>query len=355
MEISLRLMAWYEQNARLLPWRSDTNPYKVWLSEVILQQTRIEQGLPYYLKFFDTYPTIFALADAKEEQILKLWQGLGYYSRARNMLKTAKELVERYNGQFPGTADELQKLTGIGPYTSAAIASICFNEAVPVLDGNAVRVYARWFGITDAVDLPATKNTLLQLANSLVDPYSPGTFNQAIMEFGALHCKPQKPSCQTCPLLHSCVAKQKGLVDSIPAKKPKTSVRQRHFLYLVVNQSNTKEEQFLFNKRTAKDIWTNLFDFPLIEHTAAFAYDDILVALANVPFLKAMPYTIINVSVNYKHQLSHQTINAQFCRIQLLNPNLSVTKPYYVVNQSKIKELAIPRLVERYMLDEGIL
>lgn len=355
MEISSQLMAWYEQNARILPWRSDTNPYKVWLSEVILQQTRIEQGLPYYHKFFDTYPTIFALADAKEEQILKLWQGLGYYSRARNMLKTAKELVDRYNGQFPSTADELQKLTGIGAYTSAAIASICFNQAVPVLDGNAIRVYARWFGITEAVDLPATKKTLLQLANGIINKQFPGTFNQAIMEFGALHCKPQKPYCQTCPLLHGCVAKQKGLVDSIPTKKAKAGVRQRFFLYLVVNQYNMKEDQFLFNKRTAKDIWTNLYDFPLIEHTAPLTYDDIIAALASVPFLKAMPYNIINVSANYKHQLTHQTINAQFCRIQLLNPKLTVVKPYFVVNQSKIKELAIPRLVERYLLDEGIL
>lgn len=355
MEISLRLMAWYGQNARVLPWRSDTNPYKVWLSEVILQQTRIEQGLPYYQIFFDTYPTIFALADAKEEQILKLWQGLGYYSRARNMLKTAKELVERYNGQFPDTAMELQKLTGIGPYTAAAIASICFNEAVPVLDGNAIRVYARLFGITDPVGFPATKNTLLQLANSLIHTKSPGTFNQAIMEFGALHCKPQKPLCQTCPLMHSCVAKQKGLFDSIPAKKPKAAMRVRYFLYLVINQSYLSENQFLFNKRTTKDIWRNLFDFPLIEHTKPFTYDDILEALANVSFLKAESFTIINISANYKHQLSHQTINAQFCRIQLLGSALFPAKPYYVVNQSEIKELAISRLVERYLLDEGIL
>lgn len=175
------------------------------------------------------------------------------------------------------------------------------------------------------------------------------------MEFGALHCKPQKPSCQTCPLLLGCVAKQKGLVDSIPTKKAKAGVRQRFFLYLVVNQCNMKEDQFLFNKRTAKDIWTNLYDFPLIEHTAPFTYDDIIAALASVPFLKAMPYNIINVSANYKHQLTHQTINAQFCRIQLLHPKLTVVKPYFVVNQSKIKELAIPRLVERYLLDEGIL
>jgi A/G-specific adenine glycosylase len=355
MEITQRLMAWYEQNARVLPWRSDTNPYKVWLSEVILQQTRINQGLPYYQKFFDEYPTIFALAAAQEEQILKLWQGLGYYSRARNMLKTAKEIAELHNGQFPTTASGLQKLTGIGPYTAAAVASICFNQAIPVLDGNAIRVYARCFGITDVIDTSAAKISLLQLAESLIDKQSPGTFNQAIMEFGALHCKPQKPFCQTCPLMHNCVAKQKGLVEVIPVKKTKTAVRQRFFLYLVISQVNNGVTECFFTKRTAEDIWKNLYDFPLIEASSPFSYDEILSALSSFAFIANTSYTINNVSASYKHQLTHQTIHAQFCRIEVMNGRLSDNKPYFAVDFSKVKDLAIPRLVDRYLVDEGIL
>jgi A/G-specific adenine glycosylase len=355
MDFSRILMVWYLTQARALPWRSNTLPYNIWLSEVILQQTRIDQGLQYYLRFLENYPDIFAFASAPEDDILKLWQGLGYYSRARNMLYTAREIVEKYNGSFPNTARELQKLKGIGPYTAAAIASICFHEAVPVLDGNAIRVYARCYGITEPVDSPLITKQLFTIAAGLIDQEHPGTFNQAVMEFGALLCRPANPDCNSCPLAKMCLALQNGTVDRIPVKLAKKSIRDRYLLYFVMSQKINDQRFFVFNRRTGKDIWKNLFDFPSIESSKPFINDEIHTAAAAIGILNGTEYSILKVSEPYKHQLTHQTIQAVFVQIEVTSAALLQVQPFILTERNEIGQLAIPRLIDRYLEDEKIL
>ena len=272
------LLNWYQRHKRNLPWRETTDAYAIWLSEVILQQTRVAQGLPYYLKFIEAYPTVQYLAAAPEDEVLRLWQGLGYYSRARNMHFTAKQVVQEYNGQFPSSYHELQKLKGVGSYTAAAVASFAFKEKVAVLDGNVFRVLSRVFGISDDIAAPASRKVFQQLADSLIPEQAPDTFNQAIMEFGAIQCTPVMPDCMFCPLQTSCFAFNRGLVQELPVKSKAKAVRPRFFHYLVFEWQGS----YFMRKRLAGDIWQGLYDFYLYEAAEkSWSTDALLLELSN--------------------------------------------------------------------------
>ena len=262
------LIIWYLENKRSLPWRHTSDPYKVWLSEIILQQTRVSQGLPYYKRFVSRFPTVFDLAKASEEEVLKLWQGLGYYSRARNLHATAKMVVDTYKGKFPDTYNELLKLKGVGDYTASAIASICFEEPTAVVDGNVFRVLSRVYGIETPINTTTGFKEYKALAQELIDESDPGTFNQALMEFGAKFCVPSNPDCESCIFQNQCYAYAKGMVKELPLKLNKTKIRTRYFNYLVILDKNGST---LIMKREGKGIWRNLYEFPLIESNSAIS------------------------------------------------------------------------------------
>ncbi|MBZ9729819.1 A/G-specific adenine glycosylase [Salegentibacter sp. JZCK2] len=262
MVFSKVLIDWYLKNKRELPWRKTSDPYHIWLSEIMLQQTRIEQGLPYYQRFTTAFPTVFDLAEAPQEKVLKLWQGLGYYSRARNLHESAKYVAEELNGVFPKSYIELKKLKGVGDYTAAAIASICYDEPVAVVDGNVYRVLARFFDVETPINSTAGIKEFKALASELLDEKYPSSFNQSLMEFGALQCKPRNPLCESCPLSSGCLALQKNKIQRLPVKMKKAKVKKRYFNYLVVY---SEENKTLLQQRTGKGIWNGLYEFPLIE------------------------------------------------------------------------------------------
>jgi len=315
MNFSNILIKWYLQNKRDLPWRKTTNPYLIWLSEIMLQQTRVAQGTPYFFSFSEEFPTVFDLANADEEKVLKLWQGLGYYSRARNLHKTAQYVANELNGVFPPSYIELLKLKGVGEYTAAAIASFSYNEPVPVVDGNVFRVLSRYFDIESDITLPATKKEFTSLAQELMPKDTPAIFNQAIMEFGALQCVPKSPNCSVCVFTDSCLALQKKKVDVLPVKSKKTKVTNRFFNYLILEDviGNT-----LIQKRTAKGIWHNLYEFPLLETTEIVDFDYVSKAVQNDIFPN---YTILGIEdcshATVIHKLSHQHLHIQFWKVKI--------------------------------------
>jgi A/G-specific adenine glycosylase len=309
------LINWYLQNKRDLPWRNTTDPYLIWLSEIMLQQTRVAQGMPYFFSFVKEFPTVFHLANASEEQVLKLWQGLGYYSRARNLHKTAQYVANELNGVFPENYKELLKLKGVGEYTAAAIASFSYNEAVPVVDGNVFRVLSRYFDIESDIALPATKKEFAELAFELMPKDTPAIFNQAIMEFGALQCVPKSPDCKVCDFNESCAALQKKKVSALPVKSKKLKVTNRFFNYLILEDvlGNT-----LIQKREAKGIWHNLYEFPLFESNDIADFTTVSNAVQNDLF---STYNIIGIDgcdeATVVHKLSHQHLHIQFWKIKI--------------------------------------
>lgn len=309
------LVQWYLQNKRDLPWRNTQNPYIIWLSEIMLQQTRVAQGLPYFYSFIENFPTVFDLANASEQEVLKLWQGLGYYSRARNLHKTAQNIAFERNGIFPNNYDELLKLKGVGDYTAAAIASFAYNEKVPVVDGNVFRVLSRYFGVESDISLLSTKKEFQALAFELMPNNAIATFNQAIMEFGALQCVPKNPDCSVCVMNNSCVALQKKLVNFLPVKSKKVKVTNRYFNYLILEDENKKT---IINKRTDKGIWHNLYEFPLIETNSDVDYE-IISTLINEKSL--FENEIISIySLNEKsllHILTHQRLHIKFWKVEV--------------------------------------
>ena len=315
MVFSNSLIQWYLNNKRDLPWRNTQNPYLIWLSEIMLQQTRVAQGLPYYLAFTNAFPTVFDLANASEEQVLKLWQGLGYYSRARNLHKTAQHVAFELNGIFPDNNTDLLKLKGIGDYTAAAIASFAYNEAVPVVDGNVFRVLSRYFDIETDISLATAKKEFVALAFELMPKNEPANFNQAIMEFGALQCVPKNPNCEICVFNSSCAALQKKKVALLPFKSKKIKVSYRFFNYLVLEDDHSKTT---IQKRVQKGIWHNLYEFPLIETESEVDFDVISDLIAN-KYLSE--YTIRSISDwNSKgqiHKLSHQHLNIKFWKVKI--------------------------------------
>jgi A/G-specific adenine glycosylase len=253
------LINWYETNKRDLPWRNTTDPYKIWISEIILQQTRVNQGLPYYRKFISNFPKVEDLANASEEKVLKLWQGLGYYSRARNMHQSAKYILNELNGVFPTSYIEIKKLKGVGEYTAAAISSFCFKEKKAVLDGNVYRLLSRFFGIETPIDSNKAKKEFTDLLKHLISSEKPDVFNQSIMEFGALQCTPKKPNCSICTWKNKCVAFATDKTHILPIKSKKIKKRIRYFNYIVYKQ----QQNYFIQKRTSKDIWKNMYEFPL--------------------------------------------------------------------------------------------
>ncbi|MEL1255829.1 A/G-specific adenine glycosylase [Flavobacterium sp. DGU38] len=315
MDFHNTLIKWYLQNKRDLPWRKTTDPYQIWLSEIMLQQTRVAQGMPYFFSFTKEFPTVFELANADEEKVLKLWQGLGYYSRARNLHKTAQFIANDLKGVFPPTYKELLKLKGVGEYTAAAIASFSYNEAVPVVDGNVFRVLSRYFDIESDIALPPTKKEFAQLAYELMPKEEPAIFNQAIMEFGALQCVPKSPDCSVCVFNGSCLALKKKKVDVLPVKSKKLKITNRFFNYLVLEDvlGNT-----LIQKRTSKGIWHNLYEFPLLETNGIVDFNFVAKTIRE-GILSSYTITALEECSHATviHKLSHQHLHIQFWKVKV--------------------------------------
>ena len=308
-----KILGWYQINHRKLPWRETNDPYKIWVSEIIMQQTRVDQGTAYYLRFIETFPDVNSLADASEQDVLLLWKGLGYYSRARNMHATAIFVRDTFNAVFPSDFETLLKLKGIGRYTAAAISSICAGEARPVVDGNVIRVISRIFGIQDPVGSSGSARKVFAMADELISQENPGDFNQAVMEFGAIQCKPAKPSCDNCIFRSRCVAFNQNLTTSIPAKKKEIQKRTRWFNYLFIHDSNGHA---IFRKRTATDIWKNLFELPVLETGKLLSIQEIEQDPFWHYFADKMLLSVTGMT-DFRHQLTHQTIHARFFGIKL--------------------------------------
>lgn len=315
MIFSKQLIKWYLQNKRDLPWRKTKNPYLIWLSEIMLQQTRVTQGLPYYEAFVSAFPAVFDLANASEEQVLKLWQGLGYYSRARNLHHTAKFVSKDLKGIFPNNYSQLLKLKGIGDYTAAAIASFSFDEAVPVVDGNVFRVLSRIFQVETDISNASAKKEFQELALHLMPKNEPAVFNQAIMEFGALQCVPKNPNCEICVFNSKCLALKNNKISELPVKTKKTKATNRFLNYLIF-EDDVKNTQI--QKRSEKGIWQNLYEFPLIETENNTTLEQ-LIQLTSEEYSEK--YTIISVEnlclAPIKHKLSHQNLSIQFWKINM--------------------------------------
>ena len=342
MKFSNTLIQWYLQNNRELPWRKTKNPYFIWLSEIMLQQTRVAQGMSYYLKFTEEFPTVFDLAKAKESTVLKMWQGLGYYSRARNLHYTAKQIATELNGEFPSTYKEIIKLKGIGDYTASAISSICFQEPTAVVDGNVYRVLSRFFGIKTPINSTAGIKEFKELAQTLIDRKQPGVYNQAIMDFGALHCKPQNPLCESCVFNNGCIAFQKKTVKDLPVKDKKIKVRKRYLNYLVMI---SKDKKTILSERKGKGIWQGLYEFPFIESTKTISLDELILT---PDFVKLVP-SKSNISLYNKkeivHKLSHQHLHTQFWVINTKN------SPKITVKWEELDAYPVPILIANFLVN----
>lgn len=339
MGFSEEIISWYYQNKRDLPWRNSTDPYRIWLSEIILQQTRVDQGLSYFNKFIENYPTINLLADASEKEILNHWQGLGYYSRARNLHFTAKHIVNEYDGVFPTNYIDILNLKGIGEYTAAAITSFAYGLSYPVIDGNVYRVLSRVFGIETPIDSSKGKKIFKKLATELIDKKNPADYNQAIMEFGALQCTPKKPDCENCPLRLECFALKNELISELPKKEKKIKQRNRYFNYIVI----INHENIYLKERKEKDIWTGLYDFPLLETKIPIdSFETINNAFKNDQL------TLKKKSIEYKHILSHQKIYATFWLVSVDNLE-SVLIKNTKIPIVEIKNYPVPKLIDNYL------
>ena len=307
------LMAWYNTNKRSFPWRKSRDPYKIWLSEIILQQTRIAQGTPYYISFIETFPTVDDLAAADEEQVLKLWQGLGYYSRARNLHHTAQVIVSQYNSVFPKTFEELLSLKGVGNYTASAISSICFDEPQAVVDGNVYRVLSRYFGKDTPIDASYALKEFKSLATELMGTEIPGEFNQALMEFGALQCTPKNPSCDTCPFQIKCLGFNQNRISTLPYKKEKIKVTFRYFNYIVFE---TPKNETILTKRIKKDIWEHLYEFPLLESSEELTLKKLIKDPLISTYTDDDGISILKLNRKpIKHKLSHQQLYITFWKL----------------------------------------
>ena len=337
-KISKLIAQWYTQNKRDLPWRETTDPYKIWLSEIILQQTRVEQGLPYYHNFLAKYPNVDRLAQASEDAVLKLWQGLGYYSRARNLHSTAKHISLNKKGKFPGAYDEIIKLKGIGNYTASAIASFAFGEPKAVVDGNVIRVISRLFGITTAVNKSSTIKHIQELAAQLLDTSNPAAHNQAMMDFGSLQCIPRNPDCSICPLNKDCLAQRVDMVHEIPFK-PKAKAKTNRFFNFLILQ---KKDRVVLERRDENDIWAGLYQFPLLERV-----DEKELSKSEIAhFLNHGEFVIQNIRSHKKHILSHQNIFTRFYHIEILD---EIPSKYNAIKTNEVHRFALPRLIDKYL------
>ncbi|MEI9919178.1 MAG: A/G-specific adenine glycosylase [Bacteroidota bacterium] len=341
-DFSIGIIEWYEENRRNLPWRETKNPYKIWLSEVILQQTRVNQGLPYYLKFVETFPSVIDLANAAEDSVLRLWQGLGYYSRARNLHRCAKVITEKYDGIFPSTFEELLQLPGIGSYTAAAIASIAFDRKVAVVDGNVYRVLARLFGVAKDISSTEGKKYFWELANELISPDRPGDHNQAVMEFGATHCTPLAPKCGTCPFNKKCVALSRDMVGQLPVKEKKISKRTRYFYYFILRDGN----RIAMKKRTARDIWNGLYEFHLVEAESNKKLTQLVKNDKLLALLKG-----VHEAGSIRHVLTHQVLEIRFfeAAAENLTKHKKLLGDLSFVSMKKAQNMPKPIAITRYL------
>jgi A/G-specific adenine glycosylase len=336
------LLLWHKNdNFRTMPWKNEQNPYRIWLSEIILQQTKVEQGLDYYNKFIIKYSTIERLANADENSVFKLWEGLGYYSRCRNLIATAQFISFELGGIFPKTYDNILKLKGIGPYTAAAIASFAYNLPYAVVDGNVLRVLARFFGIDIPIDSSSGKKYFAKIAQNLLDKDFPALYNQAIMDFGATICKPKLPLCATCPLKNNCVALKKNSIQTLPVKEKKLQKRNRYFYYIIAHF----EGKYYIRKRTEKDIWQNLWEFMLIEEPQKVEIADFLQSPKFLSLVEKKASIEFN-SIFFKQQLTHQTIEGIFIHVNLKNPLKN--EKYTAIGKKEFKKLAFPRFITNY-------
>jgi len=338
MNFTDQLVQWYLANKRDLPWRNTTDAYTIWLSEIILQQTRVEQGLPYFNRFVEKYPTVTDFAAAHEDEVLKLWQGLGYYSRGRNMLKTARLVQQMYNGVFPKTYNELIKLKGIGEYTAAAISSFSSNEARAVVDGNVYRVLARYFGIYDAINSTGGKKIFQSLATDLLNEQNPALHNQTMMEFGAMLCKPKNPACGVCPVHIGCAAFLNNATTALPVKFKTVKVRERFFNYFLVVDGNA----VLMNKRGDKDIWANMYDLPMVETSSLLPAHE-LAKLPEVTGIFGDKLNIIEDTPVIKHILTHQRLFVRMIKTD--NSPFILNENWAYIPVENLHELALPRII----------
>lgn len=339
------IIDWYAENKRDLPWRKTTDPYLVWVSEIILQQTRVAQGYGFFLRFVARFPDVRALAEASEDEVLKYWQGLGYYARARNMHTAARGM----DGMFPRTYEGVLALKGVGEYTAAAICSIAYDMPYAVVDGNVYRVLSRHYGIDVPIDSAKGKKLFAALAQALLDKAHPGVYNQAIMDFGALQCTPQAPDCMFCPLVDTCEAFRQGKVGQLPVKQHKTRTTNRYFIYIYVKAG----PYTYIRKRTADDIWKNLFEFPLIESNGELP-DEAFLASPQLHGLLAgeKRYAIRPVCRNVKHVLSHRVIYASFYEL-LLPEDTSACRDYLRIHRQELELYAFPRLIHAFLEKHG--
>ena len=344
--LSQAIIKWYRKNARDLPWRRTQDPYRIWLSEIMLQQTTVRQGTDYYLRFLEKFPTIADLATAPQEAVLKQWEGLGYYSRARNLHATAQHIHTELDGKFPTEYAEIIKLKGVGEYTAAAIASFVYGLPYVVVDGNVLRVMSRLYGLTEPVDLPATKKTIKKLAQALLEEQDPAEFNQSIMEFGALNCTYKKPSCMYCPLQQDCIAFQKGIAAELPVKSKKIKKRKRYFVFHLIVDS---QQQVLIQQRGPKDVWQGLYQLPLVERDEPLGQD---VALS--PLISRLQLKLRKVSECHKQLLTHQQLYRWFVVYQSLKPfpktlEQDLGPDYKVVPRYQLSKWPFPKVIKAYL------
>jgi len=345
-----RLLEWYVPEDRPLPWKNESDPYRIWLSEIILQQTRVKQGIPYYERFIKAYPTVCDLARAPEDEVMKHWEGLGYYSRARNMMVAARTICHNYQGNFPNTYEDIRALKGVGDYTAAAIASFAFNLPHAVLDGNVYRVLARFFGIDQPTNTTQAKKLFTELAHQLLASNQADRYNQAIMDFGATLCTPKKPDCASCPLQTHCVAYQTSRVDQLPQRKPKAPRRIRYFHFLLFNYDN----QIIIRRREKKDVWQKLYEFPLLETTQLLNEDQLIQELKHWPLAQNTTLTIREVSKPFRQLLSHQDIRARFFEIECSSPVQPPAETGKWISRNELSAYPFPRIIDWYLADNSL-
>ncbi|PVX49382.1 A/G-specific DNA-adenine glycosylase [Balneicella halophila] len=341
-EFSVALLGWYHKNKRDLPWRKTKNPYKIWLSEIILQQTRVDQGLKYYLSFLEHFPTLFDLAKASEQEVLKLWQGLGYYSRARNLHFTAKFIVNELDGKFPDNYNELLQLKGVGKYTAAAIASFAYDEAVPAIDGNVYRLFSRLFGIYTPIHTTKAQKEFFKIVSELIHEKEAGYLNQATMELGAIVCRPRNPDCEDCPLAFKCWAFEKNKQHELPVKKAKIQIKHRYFNYFIIEQ----EEGKILHLREQKDIWRHLYQFPLLERK-----NPLLEEIENFIVERFGTSHLTLSKINETpiiHKLSHQHLHLTFWKVTT-DKIQELPKWHCFVNEDNVSKLPVPKSIESYI------
>lgn len=335
------LLAWYRQHQRPLPWKGINDPYLIWLSEIILQQTRVAQGLPYFERFRDAFPTVTALADAPQDDIMKLWEGLGYYSRAANLHTAAKYIAYELKGVFPSTYETILQLKGVGPYTAAAIASFAFGLPQAVVDGNVYRVLSRYFGIDKPIDTGEGKKYFALLAQELLAKKVPADYNQAIMDFGATHCTPKNTKCSSCSFQKNCVAFAEKKVDKYPVKSKKLQRKTRFFTYFIIHQN----EKLWIQKRTAEDIWKNLYQFPMIESEKVLEKEKIRTHLAQLQLSSTTTY----ISSPLRQVLTHQTIITTFVEVET-DGKFDINNPAYIkISRQELRKYAFPKIINEYL------